>query len=355
MSSKKRELDQPTDRDVEEDGGVKTSFTRATPEQLAQRTILKPNRSSSSSSGVTSTDAPLPKVSLLTTQTSTNPFNAFKANNQWQCSVCLTFNKLEQTKCPCCDTPKSSDASTTTTTSVSAASTTTFTFPSSSTSSTPAFSFNTTTIPTFNFNSAASSTFSFAGGSFATFGKSTTPAANPDKQTNQDNAEDKEEDDNDDNGAEDNQKDQTTWAAPVTTSHSHLFENAKQLESNDSADTVHHTVECFLYALVDAADGSGKKQYASRGKGELKLNTYTSASGETLGRMIMRVEKTRRLILHVGLFKEMKYSMEGENHVRFSSIGDSGSVEVYLLKFRSKEDCSGMFSALGELLSSKLS
>ncbi len=65
----------------------------------------------------------------------------------------------------------------------------------------------------------------------------------------------------------------------------------------------------------------------------------------------MRADKTRRLLLHAGLFRGMKYTVESEKHVRFSCLSESGSLDVYLLKFRSKEDASSALNHFGDLLS----
>jgi hypothetical protein len=313
----KRDLEQPAGRDHEEEDAVEEqgSFQKAKAEDIAARTILKPR---SKVSQQQTQQVELPKVTL-------GGGGFQRPADQWQCNTCLTFNKKEQSKCPCCDAPNpntSTDSkpaasapafSFTTTTTTSApsfsfttttasapafsftsttASAPTFSFSNSSTttSSTPAFSFSTSASNSFAFPTTSSSTtgFKFAGGTFASFSATASASASSPSKESADKKEEKE--DQEENEAEESpENEQSNWAASVTTSHSHLFENAKPIESNDSEDTVHHTMECMLYAFVDSGDGSGKKQYSARGKGELKFNTYSDATGKTLARLVMTI------------------------------------------------------------------
>jgi len=73
------------------------------------------------------------------------------------------------------------------------------------------------------------------------------------------------------------------------------------------------------------------------GEGELKVNTIKDED-KKLARVVLRVEKTQRLVLNAPLFSGMTLGLQGDKYVKFCSNDLEGKAAVYLLKFKSKTE-----------------
>jgi hypothetical protein len=145
------------------------------------------------------------------------------------------------------------------------------------------------------------------------------------------------------------------------------FKPVGQQESGTEKDKTVHKVFAKVFVLRDAREDSkdkseagegeqggqeeenqegkdkdkgakGGKRFVECGQGELHINTYQQDHRKR-ARMVLRAEKTQRLVLNAPIFKAMSYHVEGEKFLRFLAPSEDGaSFESYLLKFKAKED-----------------
>jgi len=53
---------------------------------------------------------------------------------------------------------------------------------------------------------------------------------------------------------------------------------------------------------------------------------------------VYRSDKTQRGVLNAPIFKDMKYALENDKHIRFQSLALDGVMTIQLLKFRNGAD-----------------
>jgi len=82
-----------------------------------------------------------------------------------------------------------------------------------------------------------------------------------------------------------------------------------------------------------------EQKFLDIGSGDLKINK-TVIDGKVSGRLVLRAEKTQRLVLNARIFKEMTFNIQNEKFVRFSSFDLNNKLTVFLLKFKTKIDAS---------------
>jgi len=99
----------------------------------------------------------------------------------------------------------------------------------------------------------------------------------------------------------------------------------------------------YLLSKVEgkAEDGGEQKEatmkFVENGEGELRVNTIQDGS-KRLARVVLRVEKTQRLVLNAPLFKGMTLGLQGDKYVKFCSNDLEGKAAVYLLRFKNKTE-----------------
>jgi hypothetical protein len=247
-----------------------------------------------------------------------NAFAALLNPENWECSACEVSNNKSLTKCAACDAPKPG-------TEVAAApgftfGTTTsvpFTF-GSSTVGTGGFTFGSTT-STWNFSSTVDSPFTFGSGSTGavtfgdvsgtTFGTGNPTSFEPTEQLATGGDQTREE-----------------------------FKNKAPEPSGTENDVTIFKIPTTVYILSKVEskpeDGGEKKdamKFVECGEGELKVNTIKDGD-KKLARVVLRVEKTQRLVLNAPLFSGMTLGLQGEKYVKFCSNDLEGTVAVYLLR-----------------------
>lgn len=311
----KRSLEGGLDRDdvkagVEEEEVLSGPMPVASDEEMKKRKILKGRRSV----GIPETEEPeksVPKINFL--KPASNPLaHLMPASDQWQCQACLAFNKPEKLKCECChgEKPRGSkenkgDQEVLNESSAKKAK---------------------TDAPTFSFGS--SSSFSFGGDkpSF-TFKGFESSAEAPAFTFKADEGEKKEL----------------------------IFNEAAPVSNGEESDTIVQKMFCALYELVkkeesDTSEGSKSKPdktYVPRCKGDLHFNLYED--GTTKARIIMRMEKTGRLMLNANVTSQLKFELDQEKFIRFAVFESKDHVRHYLLKFRTVEEASEALGHLSEL------
>ncbi len=99
-----------------------------------------------------------------------------------------------------------------------------------------------------------------------------------------------------------------------------------------------------------AAAGEKKTKWAEMGEGELHFNEATAEGDKPAFRLLLRADKTQRLVLNTRLFKGMAHNVQGDRYVRFVAPNAEGKITVYLMKFKLKSDASEVDAALTKAL-----
>lgn len=265
-------------------------------------------------------------------------FSAFFAN-KWQCKVCMSHNDVKNSKCLACETPREDTPS-----SKDGASSEShddkkddtppkFTFGGSSSgfsfslpgSTSNSFSFGGSTSSTFTFGTAASlssnSGFSFVNNSSSAASSSTSVQPG-------------------------------SGNLPAS---SELFKDSKPVSAGDENDTTHLNVVAQLYELKaeESKDDNEKpkSKFVLSGKGELHLNTYSNENGKILGRMIMRREKTHKLLLNEPIFPKLKHTLENDTYIRIITLTSDKKIKTILLRFANPEDSNSASKVLEKIIS----
>ncbi len=87
------------------------------------------------------------------------------------------------------------------------------------------------------------------------------------------------------------------------------------------------------------------------GTGELHINRYTTDDGQQRARLIMRADKTHRLVLNVPLLKTLasSFQLQADKYVRLASVNveEAGSKVVqYLLRVKGKAEAQQVLDTL---------
>jgi len=122
------------------------------------------------------------------------------------------------------------------------------------------------------------------------------------------------------------------------------FIDKKPEDSGTSEDTSLLRVLCKVYVMLEDKQGTAEKEtsklsqrFAEAGHGNLHVNTYTQ-DNKIRARLVLRMEKTQRLVLNAPIFKNMDYQIQGDKFLRLISFGLDNKPNLYLLKFKTKED-----------------
>ena len=108
-----------------------------------------------------------------------------------------------------------------------------------------------------------------------------------------------------------------------------------------------------------AASGEGAKQqdkWVDVGLGELHINSYTATDGSTKGRLIMRADRTHRLILNSPILPHLAQSfmVHEQRYVRLASVaveeGGAGKLQQLLLKVKGKPEATEIVEALQKVV-----
>ena len=102
-----------------------------------------------------------------------------------------------------------------------------------------------------------------------------------------------------------------------------------------------------------APDSAVQDRWVDVGLGELHLNTYKAADGSTKGRLIMRADRTHRLILNAPILPHLAQSFvvhEGR-YVRLASVSaEDGRLQQFLLKVKGKEEATKIVDTLKDIV-----
>jgi len=315
------------------------------------------------------TAAPTPAKPAATTNatsTTSNALDKFRLkSNQWECPTCAVANESFAEKCKSCEVPKPSQdhkegGKKAKTDSGSEG----FTFGAQPSSG---FTFGSESAPTFNFGGTESSDpsenkfvfqwsdsstdsggFTFGAGSASnavSFG-----SFDPDGTTGF-SAGDIKFDGN-----------ETQSLASVTSETVDLFKGKTAEASGEENDVVKHTVSVKLFQQKLApkktpAEGEGSTdvetelRYVEAGSGDLRVNVTMKNSVAVAGRLVLRMDKTQRLLLNAAILPSMKPVTE-DKWVRFSSMSSEMKLEHFGLKLRSKEEANHLAAAINEAIKS---
>jgi len=95
--------------------------------------------------------------------------------------------------------------------------------------------------------------------------------------------------------------------------------------------TRHARLSClaFWFPYLGSAPTT-QARYVECGRGELRLNR--NREGKPFARVLMRADKTHRVVLNSPIIQDMKFNLQDDKYLRFASIDTDGKVAVYLLK-----------------------
>jgi len=255
-----------------------------------------------------------------------NAFQALINPANWECSACEVSNNKDLVKCGACDAPKPGTEAAPAFT-FGTPSTTPFTFGSSTTGT--GFTFGAATTgtgfggtSTWNFSSTVDSPFTFGSGTTGavTFGDvsgATFATANPTSFET---------------------TDQLATGGDQTKEE---FKNKAPEPSGTEKDVTIFRIPTTVYLMSKveskAEDGKEAMKFVENGEGELKINTIQEGD-KKLARVVLRVEKTQRLVLNAPLFPKMTLHLQGDKYVKFCSNDLEGKPAVYLLRFKNKTE-----------------
>ena len=95
-------------------------------------------------------------------------------------------------------------------------------------------------------------------------------------------------------------------------------------------------------AYIFEYDPQAKKgKYKEIGQGDFQINIYTDNNNKG-ARIVMHTHKTKRLVFHVSIFKQMKYEIFNKMYVKFISI----DTKIYLLKFKTIEKVQEVYDTI---------
>mmetsp|Transcript_2600 Transcript_2600/g.4915 ORF Transcript_2600/g.4915 Transcript_2600/m.4915 type:complete len:427 (+) Transcript_2600:29-1309(+) len=278
------------------------------------------------------------------------PVNAFAAlldPTEWVCAECMVRNKKDAIKCKACEAnkpgAKEDNSGPTFSFGTTGGSTPTFSFGSSGTStSTPSFSFGSST--TWSFGSAAPAasgsapSFTFGAsidGAKATFGS----VQGEGFKASSDGL-----------GAA-----TATLGSNTADATKPEFKDKKRESTGEEGDTrVFSMPQTKVFVLTeipkeDQEEGKKTQKYVEKGQGELHLNTLV-LEGKKKARLVLRADKTQRLVLNAPLYSDTKPETQAEKFVRFVSIDADGKPCSYLLRFKNKSDRGLLFSKMEETI-----
>lgn len=324
-------------------------FVEASSDKLAGRTFVKVRRKGEDSTAEESKteETKTPSEAPAIAEPAKNPFFALLDPTDWECPTCEVRNKKALVKCAACEAPKPGTApaaagtegvkapdfnfgfATTpftfgsTTSGVTFGSATTWGFGATSTdTSTSTETSSTTTSTGWSFTGTTDSPFTFGSGATVTFGDVSGTGFGTGAPTAFETT------------------DQLATGGDQTKEE---FKNKEPEPSGTEKDVTLFKIPTTVYLLskVESKEEGAEKKEAMKfvecGEGELKINTVQDAD-KKFARVVLRVEKTQRLVLNAPLFTGMTLGLQGEKYVKFCSNDPEGKVAVYLLKFKNKTE-----------------
>eukprot|EP00808_Paulinella_micropora_P001147 g26871.t1 len=91
------------------------------------------------------------------------------------------------------------------------------------------------------------------------------------------------------------------------------------------------------------------KKFVEIGNGDLYINTYDE-EGKMKARMVLRAERTQRLVLNCPVFKDMVHEAQGDKYVKFMSNDLDGKLQLYLLKVGNKAAVTSVLNGIKQAL-----
>lgn len=335
------------------------SFSFAQPSTASAPVEAKPTaspHSSSTSAAATTSTTTTAAASESMAAPAQNAFSKFaRPADSWECPDCEILNKNDVLKCLACGAKNPSSQSSEPTASESAPAAALFNFGAIASSASGSEQASTAPVPIFNFSAASTSpdapTFSFGAAPAST---STSSAAVPTFNFGVGtasgdafqfgssssalftfgNAADTVKSDDDAKPEDAAQLGSTvTFTAPAEIHNTEeLFKNAVKEGSGEENDTIRHRVMCRLFIMKGEAP-----RWVESGVGELHVNTRPH-QGDIIGRLVLRLDKTHRLVLNAPLFVGMEIALQEEKHVKFGSKDLDGKFCAFLLRFKSKAE-----------------
>jgi len=364
MATKKRGAERQITKDDgdAEEVADKGHFQTASAERIEKREIVTVKRKMPREESSTT----FPKIDLLLKPTpSPNPLDKFRLqSDQWECQTCFVTNDHTEQKCKSCETPNpsASEEKKPAATKKPKTEEPAFTFGSPDHKSEEVtFGAPTTgTAGALGFNWSDASTGGFTFGSSSTDGNVTFSSLDSTSSDFSASGDIKFE----------GNDTQSLNSAP--SEHAELFKGKVAEKSGEEGDSVRHTVTVKLYqqkqvpkkaAGVTTEGGEESTpadskemelRYVEAGSGELHVNAITKDSAVVSGRLVLRMDKTQRLLLNAAILPAVTKPVTEDKWVRFASMGEGGKLEHYGLKMRTKEEASGLAREIHEIIKSLL-
>lgn len=378
--SKRGAEDQLTKDDYEAgkgEGGESESgvWKAANEEKLKQRTFVKVRRKGETTAPIASASAPSfnlsgpaanPAAEPADPPAATPAVNAFTRlldPTEWVCEVCEVRNKKEATKCKACEAPKKGSDTKDSTTAAAPAAAPAFSFGVPSDSK-PTFSFGASTpgAPTFSFGTvpAAGSGFNFSFGKDSSSSSSSTPSFTFGSKLSGEAATFGSLEGKGFSGEGKLEGSVASFGSTTADPTKEEFKNKKRESSGEEGDTrIFSVANCKVFNLktvfenpdAETEEGKGKKsaKWVECGTGEAHINTYMHNSKKK-ARLVLRADKTQRLVINAPLYKEMSAKPEGEKFVRLNTTCAEGKPTSYLMKMKLKADVAATLAKVEEAI-----
>lgn len=274
----------------------------------------------------------------------------------WKCDGCLAANARDAAKCLACSLPRTGSSVSVSSESDVAG------LKASASALVPSFKLGTpsSTFGAGNFGFASSSFASAATHNpFATFAVAATASASPSApnafggfsgsafamhsaagKSEGDGDEGDANDDTDSGGAfeEAATLDSAADQGAVSAVLADAVKDAKSEGTGEEHDVVVVKFRCKLFTVTRQGDDGGKFDVVDTGTGELHVNSF-DAGGQKKHRLILRQEKTNKLLLNSLLHAQIKVSREN-NIIRFNTISPDFQILSYIFRVRCSMCCS---------------
>mmetsp|Transcript_30745 Transcript_30745/g.74956 ORF Transcript_30745/g.74956 Transcript_30745/m.74956 type:complete len:432 (-) Transcript_30745:259-1554(-) len=130
------------------------------------------------------------------------------------------------------------------------------------------------------------------------------------------------------------------------------FKDAKPANKGDDNDEVLYKTKSKVYEL---SGNEGERSWKERGKGDLHINSY-SKDGKRMGRIILRTDSTKRLVLNCPIHSGMDQKLHADRFIRFLSVNitedveDHSTVKAFLVKFKTKTEAEQALEHISKLV-----
>jgi len=103
-------------------------------------------------------------------------------------------------------------------------------------------------------------------------------------------------------------------------------------------------------------DGNTDMKWVECGSGELHVNKKVSSKdgGKISARLVLRTEKTARLVINAPLFAAMGINVQNEKFIRFVSLCADEPIKMtaHLMRFKTKQEAQETFDRIRSLIAS---